>query len=227
MDLDGTLLDIAPTPNRVVVPPGLIRDLGAASAALGGALAIVSGRMLSDVDALLSPLRLPGGGEHGAVLRLPDGERVEVDAKVPSEWLDRLAQAVDKTAGVAIERKVHSVVAHYRRAAHREDFCRQLCLDLVAGYEADFEILPCKMAFEIRPRAITKARAVEQLMKLEPFAGRHPVFVGDDVTDEDGFRAAIAQGGEGHDVLLSFAGRPKLVRDWLKSIADLPNRRQP
>ena len=221
MDLDGTLLDIAAAPDRVVVPPDLIRDLAAASTALGGALAVVSGRMLSEIDALLSPLRLPAGGEHGAVLRLPDGRREEVDARVPSEWIDALIDAADNTAGILIERKIHSVVAHYRRAAHHEDFCRQLCLQLIAGREDTFEALQCKMAIEIRPRAITKARPVERLMKLEPFAGRRPVFVGDDVTDEDGFRAAIALGGEGHDVMLRFGGSPRLVRAWLKSIGGL------
>jgi trehalose 6-phosphate phosphatase len=227
LDLDGTLLDIAASPDRVAVPPDLIRDLGNASAVLGGALAIVSGRMLSEIDALLSPLRLPAGGEHGAVLRLPDGQRDELDEKVPSEWIGALVDAAARKAGIFIERKIHSVVAHYRGAAHYEDFCRQLCLQLIAGREDAFEALQGKMAIEIRPRAATKARPVERLMKVEPFAGRRPVFVGDDVTDEDGFRAAIALGGEGHDVMLRFAGRPKLVRAWLKSIADLPNRRQP
>jgi len=224
LDLDGTLLDIAATPDRVVVPPDLIRDLANASAALGGALAIVSGRMLSEVDALLAPLRLPAGGEHGAVLRLPDGRREEVDAKVPAEWIDALRSAADEKAGIFVERKIHSVVAHYRRAAHHEDFCRQLCHGLIAGRENAFEALQCKMAIEIRPRSVSKARPVERLMKLEPFIGRRPVFVGDDVTDEDGFRAAVALGGEGHDVMLRFAGRPKVVRDWLKSIAALPSR---
>lgn len=221
MDLDGTLLDIAATPDRVIVPPDLVVDLSAASAALGGALAIVSGRMLSEVDALLTPLRLPGGGEHGAVIRLPDGQRDEVDAKVPATWVDALVEAAAKKAGIMVERKTHSVVLHYRRAAHQEDFCKQSCLELISGREEDFEVLAGRMAVEVRPRTVTKARPVHRLMMLEPFAGRRPVFVGDDVTDRDGFRAAEAFGGDGVDVFQRFAGRPREVRQWLKSIAEL------
>lgn len=222
LDLDGTLLDIAPTPDRVVVPPDLVRDLAAVSVALGGAVAIVSGRMLAEVDSLLAPLRLPGGGEHGAIIRLPNGQWDEADAKVPAEWIDTLIEAGAAKAGVLIERKVHSVVAHYRRAPKYEDFFRTLCNELVQGREQDFEVLAGKMAFEIRPRTVTKARPVERLMALEPFRGRTPIFVGDDVTDQDGFRAAASFGGEGLDVFLRFAGRPAEVRHWLKSIAALP-----
>jgi len=221
LDLDGTLLDIAPAPDKVVVPEGLIHDLGAASIALGGALAIVSGRMLSDVDALLSPLRLPGGGEHGAVIRLPDGRCDELDAGVPRGWTDALVESTIKMAGVVVEQKTHSVVVHYRRAAQHEDTCRHICLALIAGAEDDFEVLQCKMALEIRALRVTKARAVERLMTVAPFLGRRPIFIGDDVTDEDGFRAATALGGDGFKVQARFGGRPKEVRRWLKSIARL------
>jgi trehalose 6-phosphate phosphatase len=219
LDLDGTLLDIAPSPDRVRVPPDLVRDLAAASVALGGALAIVSGRMLKSVDALLTPLRLPGAGEHGAVIRRPDGGRDEIDVKVPDEWIDALTKAAARRAGVLIERKSHGVVAHYRRAAHFEEFLGQLCRDLVSERESEFEVLRSKLAFEIRPRAVTKEHAVRTLMEHEPFRGRRPVVVGDDVTDEDGFRAAAAFGGEGLNVFARFAGRPSEVRRWLKSVA--------
>jgi trehalose 6-phosphate phosphatase len=221
LDLDGTLLDIAAAPDRVVVPPELIHDLRAAAAALGGALAIVSGRMLSEVDALLNPLRFPGGGEHGAVIRLPNGQRDEVDAKVPAEWSDTLVEAASRKAGILVERKTHSVVLHYRRAAHHEDFCKQICFELISGRQVDFEVLQGRMAVEVRPRTVTKARPVHRLMMLAPFAGRRPLFVGDDVTDRDGFRAAEVFGGEGIDVFQRFAGRPREVRQWLKSIGKL------
>jgi trehalose 6-phosphate phosphatase len=195
--------------------------LAAASVALGGALAIVSGRMLNEIDNLLAPLRLPGAGEHGGVIRLPDGRREEVDVAVPQTWTDALIEAGGERPGVLIERKMHSVVAHYRRAPKYEEFFSRLCRSLVAGREADFEVLAGKMAFEIRPRTLTKARAVRRLMKVEPFCGRMPVFIGDDVTDEDGFRAAEALGGEGLDVFLRFGGRPAEVRRWLKAVASV------
>ena len=221
IDLDGTLLDIAPSPDRVVIPGDLIHDLGAAFMALGGALAIVSGRQQSEIDALLSPLRLPGGGEHGATIRLPDGQCDEAEERVPGEWVNILTAAASKKSGVLIERKRHSVVAHYRRAPHHEDFCRKLCNNVVSGFEQDFEVLQCKMALEIRPRTVTKARPVERLMTIDPFRGRYPIFVGDDITDEDGFRAAAALSGEGLNVSARFAGKPSEVRYWLKSFARL------
>lgn len=221
LDLDGTLLDIAPAPDRVRVPPDLTADLKRAADALDGALAVVSGRMLAEVDALLAPLRLPTAGEHGAVIRLPDGRLDEIATTVPTGWVEALTQAADTHAGILIERKTHSVVAHYRRAAHQEDFVRALCRELVEGHEDAFEALPCKLAQEIRPRGVTKERAVRTLMAVRPFKGRRPVFIGDDVTDEDGYRAAAALGGEGLSVFDRFGGRPSLVREWLKSVAAL------
>ncbi len=221
MDLDGTLLDIAPTPDSVAVPNDLIHDLAAGSVALGGALAIVSGRPLAEVDSLLAPLRLPGAGEHGAVVRLPSGSRDELNDKVPRDWVEALTNAAANKTGVSVERKVHSVVAHYRRAPQFEGFFKELCMELVQNAAAKFEVLQGKMAVEIRPRTVTKARAVELLMQVEPFRGRKPVFVGDDITDEDGFRAAKALGGLGLDVFVQFAGLPREVRRWLKSVARL------
>ena len=219
LDLDGTLLDIATAPDTVTVPNSLVHDLAAASAALGGAVAIVSGRPLPEVDALLSPLRLAGAGEHGAVLRLPSGQREEVGEYVPQEWIEVLGAAVDAKAGALLERKSHGVAVHYRQGPRHEDFFRNLCETLVAGQESRFEVLPGRMVFEIRPRGVNKGRAVERLMEGEPFRGRRPVFVGDDITDEDGFRAAVRHGGDGLDVFVHFAGRPEEVRRWLRSFA--------
>jgi trehalose 6-phosphate phosphatase len=220
LDVDGTLLDIASTPDGVVVPADLVADLAAASRALGGALAVVSGRMLSDVDRLIAPLRPPAGAEHGAVVRLPTGQIDEIDIKIPPDWTDALRAAAADKPGVLIEPKTHSVVAHFRLAPAHENFLHELCVRLAAGRDDVFEVLHGKMMFEIRPRSVTKARPVERLMAVEPFKGRVPVFVGDDVTDEDGMRAAAALGGAGYNVARSF-GRPADVRRWLKTVAAL------
>lgn len=221
LDLDGTLLDLAPSPDRVNVPPDLVGDLGKASVVLGGALAIASGRTLSEVDTLLSPLRLPGGGEHGAVVRLPDGRLDEIDAEIPRNFVDKLIEGTTAKAGVVIEGKRHGLVAHFRRAAQHEQFCRDLCNEIILGSEGAFEVLDCHMAVEIRPRTATKARVVQRLMAVPPFRGRSPVFVGDDVTDHDGFRAVETFAGEPLDVATRFAGRPREVRRWLKAVAEL------
>lgn len=221
LDLDGTLLDIAPTPDAVAVPGDLVHDLSIAARKLDGALAIVSGRLLSEIDALLAPLKPAGAGEHGAVVRLPSGQYDEIDAKVPPDWVDVLIDAARDKLGVLIERKTHSVVAHYRNAPKHEEFFRTLCASLINDHVGAYEILQAKMALEIRPRTVTKARAVNRLMQTAPFEGRVPVFIGDDATDYDGFRACAKLGGEGIDVFERFAGRPQEVRLWLKTFANL------
>jgi trehalose 6-phosphate phosphatase len=221
LDLDGTLLDIAATPYAVVVPRDLVADLKAAAAALDGALAIISGRALRDIDNLLAPLRLPAAGEHGAIVRLPGGTQDEVEAQVPNDWIETLLRLQETCPGVFTEWKTHNVVAHFRNAAAHETTVRRVAAELVSRDRVNFELLEAKMAVEIRPRAVTKARAVSRLMEVEPFAGRVPVFVGDDRTDHDGFAAAIALGGIALDVAHAFAGRPGEVRAWLKRVAEI------
>ncbi len=219
LDLDGTLLDIAATPDAVVVPTDLRDTLKTASAALGGALAIVSSRMLAEVDALFAPLTLPGAGEHGATIRMPDGSMDEIDMRIPYGWVQALMDATESMEGVLIERKTHGVVAHFRNAPRFEKHLRALASELIAKATA-FEIVEGRMAIEIHPRNVSNVRAVDRLMASAPFAGRVPVFVGDDVTDLDGFRAVERRGGVGLDVFDHFAGRPQEVRDWLATFAD-------
>ncbi|MGO9134791.1 MAG: trehalose-phosphatase [Methylovirgula sp.] len=221
LDLDGTLLDIAQTPDSVVVPDDLVRDLKAASQVLDGALAIVSGRALETIDRLLAPLQLPIGSEHGAVIRLPNGFYDEVELKVPEEWALAIVDLVSRCPGMLTEAKHHNIVAHYRNAPAYEAEIRAVLGGLVARDPENFEMLEAKMAFEVRARKVSKARAVHALMNVAPFAGRTPVFVGDDKTDEDGFRAAIEFGGIALDVASAFAGQPGKVRDWLKRFAEL------
>jgi trehalose 6-phosphate phosphatase len=221
LDLDGTLLDTAATPDAVVVPQGLVADLEAAAAVLGGALAIVSGRDLGEIDALLDPLRIPAAGEHGAVVRLPNGSCDEVALRVPGDWVRELLQLQETCPGVLTELKSHNVVAHYRNAPSHEATLRRLVSKLVSRDPETFELLEAKMAVEIRARAVTKARAVDCLMDIAPFAGRTPVFVGDDTTDRDGFGAVLKRGGIALDVAVSFAGRPQEVRAWLKHLAQI------
>lgn len=221
LDLDGTLLDIAATPDAVVVPADLVADLTLAAKALGGALAIVSGRGLDNIDSLLRPLHLPVGSEHGAIVRLPNGFHDEIELKVPEEWKVALCDLAASCPGVLVEAKQHNVVAHYRNAPSHAAELRRVVGNLVAFDPENFELLKAKMAFEIRPRRVSKGRAVRALMNVTPFKGRIPVFVGDDTTDEDGFEAAIALGGAALDVAPAFAGRPSEVRAWLKRFAEL------
>lgn len=219
LDLDGTLVDIAATPEAVRVPDDLVADLAAASRTLSGALAIVSGRDIADVDRLLAPLNLPVAGGHGSVIRLPDGTREEVTAKVPRAWIEDLNGVQRTRRGVLIEPKTHSVVAHFRNAPQAEALLRETAERLVAQDAERFEVLSGRMMVEIRPRLASKGGAVHRFMPIEPFKGRKPVFIGDDLTDEDGFAAAIELGGVGLHVAECFGGEPRHVRHWLKQLA--------
>lgn len=218
LDIDGTLLDIAPRPEDVHVPKDLIQTLAQAGAWLGGALAIVSGRPFEQVDRLFAPLRLPGGAGHGSALRLPDGttQWANDTYSVPDEWRRRLNAAVTRWPGVVVEEKAHSVAIHFRASPEHENEVRQLVEGLVARDPESFEAMPGRKAIEIRHRTLTKAVVVHSLMAHKPFKGRIPVFVGDDVTDQDGFRAVEEKGGIALHVAQAFGGRPSAVRAWLK-----------
>ncbi|GAA0535363.1 trehalose 6-phosphate phosphatase [Rhizomicrobium palustre] len=218
LDIDGTLLDIAPTPEAVVVPEGLIASLEAASQKLGGALAVVSGRPLISIDALLAPLTLPAAAEHGAVLRNPDGLLQRAGGGLPLPWRENIREVAATWEGVVIDEKPHSVAVHFRLAPSREEDVCRLLQQVINGHE-DYEILPAKMAFELRRKGQHKGAAIESFMALSPFAGRLPVFIGDDFTDEDGFAVTRAMGGKGLHVQDDFAGEPSRVRNWLSQWA--------
>jgi trehalose 6-phosphate phosphatase len=138
---------------------------------------------------------------------------------VPARWRFELHAAARDWAGVLVEEKAHGVAVHFRLAPEREAEVRALVDQVVADDPRNFEVLPARMAFEIRHRSLTKALAVDRLMPCPPFLGRVPVFVGDDVTDEDGFRAARAMGGLGLHVKEAFGGQPAQVRGWLETFA--------
>lgn len=218
LDLDGTLLDIAATPSDVIVPAGLIDDLEAAAALLDGALAIVSGRALADIDRLMAPLELPAAGEHGAIIRFSGGRREELATNFPTDWFAQVAAAFGHVEGIAIERKAHGVAIHYRQVPDEAERARDLARALAEREPDRFEVLPARMAVEVRSRAANKGHAVARLMDAAPFRGRTPVFVGDDLTDEDGVRAAQALGGFGLRVHEAFAGEPARVRQWLREL---------
>lgn len=217
LDLDGTLLDLAPTPDSVIVPPGLPVLLGRLASGLGGALAVVTGRARETADRLLRPWRPAGGFSHGAELRDAAGRILDDRsvASVPPAWVAELARQAARWPGVIVERKPHGVALHYRTAPQHAGEARAAIAALVAGHAADFEVLAAHMAVELRPRGVTKARPVELLMAAPPFHGRWPVFVGDDVTDEDGMRAARRLGGMGLRVGRDFPGGSAQVRDWI------------
>ncbi len=219
LDLDGTLLDIAPTPDAVVVPPDLIASLRALRARLGGALAVVSGRPVAQVEALLPDAAQAIAGEHGGAIRHAPGEALErVDLPTPPEaWFAAGARIAAAHPGALLERKAHGFVLHFRAAPTLGPALGEAMAALVAGSDR-FVLVPAREAWELRPRGADKGTAVTALMQRPPFGGRVPVFIGDDVTDEDGMAAARRLGGIGLRVAEAF-GTPACVRAWLRAAA--------
>ena len=217
LDLDGTLLEIAATPELVVVPPALPSLLANLHHRLEGAVAIVSGRPLAQLDQLLTPFRASASGEHGVTVRFADGtlEEMPIGVAVPDDWRAALDMAIESWPGVRIERKPHGLTVHYRLAPEREAVVWELVRGIVPADHPWFRLIPAREAVEIGLRAASKGDAVERLMAHAPFHGRRPIFVGDDFTDEAGMSMARRFGGLGLRVAEVFGGDPAQVRAWL------------
>ena len=219
LDLDGTLLDIAPTPAAVRVPADLPDTLRRLRARLDDALAVVSGRPAEQVDALLPGVAYAVAGEHGGAMRFaPDApvERPPLPPPPPA-WLAAAEALVGSHPGTLLERKARGFVLHYRLAPAAGPALERGLLALLDG-QATHLLMPAHMAFEVRPRGADKGTAVASLLERAPFAGRIPVYVGDDVTDEDAIRVARARGGCGLRVAEAF-GDAAGVRAWLGRLA--------
>jgi trehalose 6-phosphate phosphatase len=220
LDLDGTLLDLAPKPDLVVVPDGLIAALHRLRARLGDALAVVTGRPIEQVDALLGDAPYAVAGEHGGAVRHhPGAAIVRPDLPdPPADWLPRAEALAARHPGALVEPKRRGLVVHYRLAPDAGPALRQ-ALDGIIGDTPGFDITPASMAWEVRPHGADKGLAVRDLMRAPPFAGRLPVFIGDDVTDLDGIAVARELGGAGLHVPETF-GSPDRVRAWLAALAE-------
>lgn len=198
LDFDGTLVDIVPRPEDVVVPAELPPLIDGLADRFGGAVALISGRSIADLDRFLAPARFIASGLHGAERRDdPAGGVTRLPVPESLEWVRRgLAESAIESHGVRVEDKAASIAVHYRAAPHRGEEVLRLLHDLAAPH-ADLSVLAGKMVVEVKPSAFTKATAVAHAMDLPPFKGRRPLYVGDDVTDEDGMRAAASLGGGG------------------------------
>lgn len=227
LDVDGSILDLAPTPPGVRVPPTLRRTLELLSQRTDGAVAFVSGRKLSDLDLIFSPLQLPAIGGHGAELRVKAGDASGSPPIAPLDFIlkRKLAAAAQLAPGIVVEDKGYSLALHYRLAPEKGDmvwqFVNTVCSDHPSGL---IELLPGKLMVEVKRTGFNKATAVRELMTHCPFAGRRPIFIGDDVTDEvvfaimpdfDGVAISV---GEMPGVNYHF-DRPDNVRNWLEAIA--------
>lgn len=195
LDFDGCLVEIAPRPFDVHVDPGMVRLLRGIDGALAGALAIVTGRPISEIDLFLGDFRSPVAGLHGAERRRADGSAVPPPVRDPA--LNAMARALAEFAeardGVLLEDKGISLALHYRNAESEEQACRAVMRQVLTS--DDLVLLDGKKVLEIKPRGIDKGGAVRAFMAEPPFAGRVPVYCGDDITDEAGFASANEMGG--------------------------------
>jgi trehalose 6-phosphate phosphatase len=188
LDFDGTLAEIAPTPDRVKVRPDLPRLLTQLAYRLGGAIAVVSGRPLDELAHMVAPFRGAMAGQHGLERRHHDGH---ITRRPAPPGLDRfrsiLARYAADRAGLLFEDKGASLALHYRQAPFLGQDCRALIKSFASVSNGELEALDGKMVVELRSRLGNKGRAIVEFLSEPPFLGRVPVFVGDDITDEDGF----------------------------------------
>jgi trehalose 6-phosphate phosphatase len=189
LDVDGTLLEIMNNPADVSADNSLVNLLEACIESLGGAMALISGRSVDEVDRIFAPAVFPVAGSHGAELRIDGGKIVTVaHDPLPEEALAPLAELAAAHDGLLLEHKRGGVSLHYRRAPELESGCRELVTRIMAEIGDSFRLIAGKMVFEIAPGAYDKGAAIRTFLENSPFSGRVPVFLGDDVTDEDGFR---------------------------------------
>jgi trehalose 6-phosphate phosphatase len=228
LDVDGTLIELSDTPLHTSADSALKTLLGNVAQRLGGAVALVSGRSVGYLDALFAPLRLPTAGLHGVERRAASGEMYGgsfVDAQ-----LDRargtLAQLVQMHPGTLLEDKGRTVAVHFRMAPQCEAIFAAAVSGIAADLGAHYHIQGGNMMLEIKPRGFSKAAAIKAFMQEPPFSGRRPVFVGDDLTDQDGFKAVENGGGISIAVGERVNGQYRVadtvtVRGWLEDIAAL------
>ena len=231
LDVDGTLLEFRDDPEDVRADPALVRLLSRIRIRLGGALALVSGRPLSDLDRMFRPMRFCASGTHGAELRIGDEHWSTEAPTLP----DAARSALRRLAGLhpdwRLEEKPHGIALHYRRAPATGAYCRRQ-MERVAAHLGDtFRVQTGHCVVEITPTDHDKGRAIGALMQHPIFAGREALYLGDDACDEAGFEAVNALGGVsvrvGHDPLTTSARYrlpdPRAVRRWLQALAGQRN----
>lgn len=227
LDFDGTLADIAHSPDLVILEPAIKAAVIAKRRRLSGAVALVSGRTIADLDDHFFPYRLSAAGMHGAEIRLLEGDSAVLrygNYNVFCVVAARLRAALKACPGVTVELKPLAISVHYRAAPALANVCAAAVHEAIAGCE-DVEAQPGKMVVEIIPRRVSKARAVEHFMAHRVFKGRIPVFIGDDAADECAIKTVQDMGGIGIRITDAVTRVPTcariathdagIVREWL------------
>ncbi len=227
LDIDGTLAPFALTPDDAHIPESVLRDLGKLQDQLNGAVAMVSGRSMPDIDRMSAPHVLPAAALHGLEIRLPNG-RVELPQH-GEEWLNPARETIRELAHrhpeIFIEDKGFSLAVHYRRKPELEHGMLDILRSLQTACAEHVFLQEGKLVGELRLRGGDKGTAIQRLMQCAPFQGRRPVFAGDDKTDEDAFRAVNALGGHsikiggGETEAVERFASPDLFHRWLHALS--------
>jgi trehalose 6-phosphate phosphatase len=227
LDFDGTLVEIADRPDAVIVDPALPHILARLGARLEGALALISGRPIAFLDERLAPFTFDAAGLHGIEHRIagtlspcrPD------DHPALRAAVDRLHAVLATRDGVLIEDKGCSAAIHWRLAPHHADFARAAVQAAAAALGRDYRVQYGKAVAEILPAAAGKGQVIERFLDAPPYRGRRPIFVGDDLTDENGFTSVNERGGlsvrvgDGETVAQARVGTPGELRRRLSAWA--------
>ncbi|NIX75092.1 trehalose-phosphatase [Microvirga sp. c23x22] len=223
LDFDGTLVDIVERPEAVAIDPALPPILTCLQEQLNGALAIISGRPITFLDRAFAPCRFDSAGLHGLEHRI--GDKIFLcdpnDHPDLRDMVRRLQDAVLSKPGLLIEDKGCSVALHWRLAPHEKDFARATAQAAVEALGAQYRIQYGKAVAEIAPSGAGKGSIIEQFLQQSPYRGRRPVFVGDDLTDENGFKVVNIRGGlsvrvgAGETVAAQRVGTPSDLRHLL------------
>jgi trehalose 6-phosphate phosphatase len=223
LDLDGTLFDIRATPQAVRRAPEEVELVRRLQEAAGGAVALISGRAIAKIDELFAPLELAAAGQHGAERR--DAQRQLHRIELPEEKMKHAAAAIRTFAasheGLLFEHKGLSMALHYRLAPHLAEAARAAVREAAAALGGALEVQDGKMVAELKPAGHDKGSAIGEFMREAPFAGRMPLFIGDDATDEHGFEIVNRLGGhsvkvgEGPSAARWRLAAPAAVRSWL------------
>jgi len=230
LDFDGTLVEFADTPDAITVDASVTSLLVDLSNAFNGAVALVSGRSIASLHRALAPTVVPMAGQHGLEIYRPGADVINL-ARLPDEWgsvVERLERFVSGRPGLLLEHKGLACALHYRRRPELEAEILSAVDHLSETLGSNIHIQCGKCVVELRTAGMHKGHAVHWFMKRYPFAGRYPVFIGDDATDEDGFRSAVAMGGLGihvgqsTDTCANYSlADVQSTKDWLANVVSL------
>jgi trehalose 6-phosphate phosphatase len=198
LDIDGTLVGMASSPDAVFVAPGLTDLIARIADRLDGAVCLITGRRIADADRLFAPLELAGAGVHGTELRTARNGPIQILAPtIPNDVMEEIVACTKIAPGILVEQKGAGVAVHYRNAPEaRVQLVAQL-KRIVADAHRALALRGGRMVVEVLPRSYSKGKALQQLVEIAPFKGRRPVMIGDDIGDESALVAAERLGGVG------------------------------